>query len=168
MERFEESVSSADPDGLRLVRDRGPAGLEIAAGEYGFVLRDFTELLGAVGCLQADVTRCGGITGLLEVAGAAAAHHVDVSAHCAPAVTAHAFRGVRRLRHAEYFHDHVRIEHRAFDGVTEVRRGRLRCDPDWPGLGLRVRWPDVEPFRVDAQGGADGPARRTASRPGAR
>ncbi|GLY70448.1 enolase C-terminal domain-like protein [Amycolatopsis taiwanensis] len=34
---FEEPVSSADLDGLRLVRERGPAGIEIAAGEYAFV-----------------------------------------------------------------------------------------------------------------------------------
>jgi L-alanine-DL-glutamate epimerase-like enolase superfamily enzyme len=147
---FEEPVSSDDRAGLRLLRDRGPAGLEIAAGEYGYVLGDFAALLdaGAVDCLQADVTRCGGVTGLLQVAGLAAAQHIDLSAHCAPAVSAHAFCAVPRLRHLEYFHDHVRIEAMAFDGVLAPQQGLLRPDPDRPGLGLQVRWADLERYRV--------------------
>ena len=63
---FEEPVSSADFEGLRLVREQGPGGLEIAAGEYAYVLADFRNLVGCVDCLLADVTRCGGITGLLQ------------------------------------------------------------------------------------------------------
>src|SRR5438132_346009 len=43
---FEEPVSSADVEGLRLLRDRGPGGLEIAAGEYAFVPADFRNLVG--------------------------------------------------------------------------------------------------------------------------
>src|SRR6266480_1712662 len=71
---FEEPVSSADFEGLRLVRENGPAGLDIAAGEYAYVLTDFRNLLeaSAVDCLQADVTRCGGITGLLQAGSLAA------------------------------------------------------------------------------------------------
>jgi L-alanine-DL-glutamate epimerase-like enolase superfamily enzyme len=147
---FEEPVSSQDLDGLRLVRDRGPAGLDIAAGEYGYVLPDFAALLdaGAVDCLQADVTRCGGITGLLQVGGLAEARQVDLSGHCAPAISAHAFCGVPRLRHLEYFHTHVRIEGIAFDGVLLPGRGALAPDPGRPGHGLDVRWPDLEPYRV--------------------
>jgi L-alanine-DL-glutamate epimerase-like enolase superfamily enzyme len=145
---FEEPVSSLDVDGLRLVRDRGPAGLDIAAGEYGFLVPDFTAWLGAVDCLQADVTRCGGVTGLLQVGGLTEAQQIDLSAHCAPAVSAHAFCGVPRLRHLEYFHDHVRIEDMAFDGVLSPSGGALRPDPSRPGLGLQVRWADLEDYRV--------------------
>ena len=127
---FEEPVSSADFEGLRLLRDRGPGGLDIAAGEYAFVAADFRNLLeaGAVDCLQADVTRCGGITGLLGAAALAEAHGIDVSAHCAPQLSAHAFCAVQRLRHLEYFHDHVRIEGMLFDGVLAPEGGALRPD----------------------------------------
>ena len=90
---FEEPVSSADLDGLRLVREHGPAGLEIAAGEYAYVPADFRNLIGCVDCLQADVTRCGGITGLLSASGLANAYGIDLSAHCAPAASTHAFCG---------------------------------------------------------------------------
>jgi L-alanine-DL-glutamate epimerase-like enolase superfamily enzyme len=147
---FEEPVSSADTEGLRLLRDRGPAGLDIAAGEYGYVLPDFAALLdaGAVDCLQADVTRCGGITGLLQVGGLAEARQIDLSGHCAPAVSAHAFCGVPHVRHLEYFHTHVRIEDIAFDGTLSPQGGALRPDPGRAGLGLDVRWADLERYRV--------------------
>jgi L-alanine-DL-glutamate epimerase-like enolase superfamily enzyme len=145
---FEEPVSSADFDGLRLVRERGPAGLEIAAGEYAYVLADVRNLLvnGCVDCLQLDVTRCGGITGLLEAAGFAAGFGVDVSAHCAPAISAHAFTAVSRLRHLEYFHDHVRVEQLLFDGVLEPVDGALRPDRSRPGHGLELKRADAERF----------------------
>jgi L-alanine-DL-glutamate epimerase-like enolase superfamily enzyme len=145
---FEEPVSSQDKAGLRLLRDRGPAGLDIAAGEYGFQLPDFAALLGAVDCLQADVTRCGGITGVLQVGGLAEAHQIDLSGHCAPAVSAHAFCAVPHVRHLEYFHTHVRLEALAFDGTLRPEGGALRPDPGRPGLGLDVKWPDLERYRA--------------------
>jgi L-alanine-DL-glutamate epimerase-like enolase superfamily enzyme len=145
---LEEPVSSLDLEGLRMVRDHGPSGVDIAAGEYGYLLPDFAALAGAVDCLQADVTRCGGITGLLQVGGLAEARQLDLSGHCAPAVSAHAFCGVPRVRHLEYFHTHVRLEGMAFDGVLSPAGGALRPDPSRPGLGLAVRWADLEQYRV--------------------
>ncbi|MEU6284503.1 enolase C-terminal domain-like protein [Streptomyces sp. NPDC047028] len=147
---FEEPVSSADLTGLRMLCEAGPGRLEIAAGEYAYTLQDFTNLVEgpSVDCLQADVTRCGGITGVLRAAGLADAHHLDLSAHCAPAVSAHAFCAVRRLRHLEYFHDHVRVERLLFDGTRSPDGGALRPDPGRPGLGLDVKWSDAEPYRV--------------------
>jgi L-alanine-DL-glutamate epimerase-like enolase superfamily enzyme len=145
---LEEPVSSLDVEGLRLVRDHGPAGLDVAAGEYGFLVPDFTAWLDAVDCLQADVTRCGGITGLLQVGGLTEARQIDFSAHCAPAASAHAFCGVPRLRHLEYFHTHVRLEAMAFDGTLRPAGGVLRPDPSRPGLGLEPKWADLEQYRV--------------------
>src|SRR5438105_11015299 len=66
---FEEPVSSDDLDGLRLIRDRAPAGMDIAAGEYGYDIFYFRRMLdaGAVDVLQADITCCGGITGFYKL-----------------------------------------------------------------------------------------------------
>jgi L-alanine-DL-glutamate epimerase-like enolase superfamily enzyme len=141
---FEEPVSSADLEGLRLIRDEGPAGLEIAAGEYAYVPTDFRNIVGCVDCLQADVTRCGGITGLLSASGLANAMEIDISAHCAPAISAHAFCAVERRRHLEYFHDHVRIEGMLFDGVPEPDGGVLKPDRSRPGNGLELKRRDAE------------------------
>jgi L-alanine-DL-glutamate epimerase-like enolase superfamily enzyme len=139
---FEEPVSSADFDGLRLVREH--ATLDVAAGEYAYVLADFRNLIGSVDCLQADVTRCGGITGLLRVNGLASAHGLDISGHCAPQLSAHALCGVDRLRHLEYFHDHVRIESMLFDGVLAPDGGALVPDRSRPGNGLELKRVDAE------------------------
>jgi len=143
---YEEPVSSDDLEGLRLLRDRGPGGLEIAAGEYGYTLPYFERMLAAeaVDCLQADVTRCGGITPLLRIDGLCAARSLDLSAHCAPAISAHAFAAVTRLRHLEYFHDHVRIEGMLFDGTLSPAGGALEPDRSRPGLGLELRRRDSE------------------------
>jgi L-alanine-DL-glutamate epimerase-like enolase superfamily enzyme len=145
---FEEPVSSDDLDGLRLVRDHGPGGLEVAAGEYGFMLPDFARLAAAVDCLQADVTRCGGITALQQVDGVSAAAGIDLSAHCAPAVSASAFGAVQRLRHLEYFHDHVRVEGLLLAGVPEPRGGLLEPDRSRPGHGLELKRADAERYEA--------------------
>jgi L-alanine-DL-glutamate epimerase-like enolase superfamily enzyme len=145
---FEEPVSSADFDGLRLLRQTAPAGLEIAAGEYAYVPADFRNLLtgGCVDCLQADVTRCGGITGFLRAGALAAAFDIDVSAHCAPAASLAPCCAVPRLRHLEYFHDHVRLERMLFDGVPSPEAGELRPDRSRPGNGLELRRADAERY----------------------
>jgi L-alanine-DL-glutamate epimerase-like enolase superfamily enzyme len=145
---YEEPVSSADLEGLRLLRERGPAGLDIAAGEYAYVLADFRALVGAVDCIQADVTRCGGITGLLQAAGLARAHGLDISGHCAPQLSVHALCAVPNVRHLEYFHDHVRIESLLFDGALEPVDGELRPDRSRPGNGLELKRADAERHRI--------------------
>jgi L-alanine-DL-glutamate epimerase-like enolase superfamily enzyme len=145
---FEEPVSSDDLDGLRLLRDRAPAGVEIAAGEYGYEAPYFLRMLqaGAVDVLQADVTRCGGITGFLQVGALCDAFHVPLSAHCAPALHIHCGCAVSALRHAEYFFDHVRIEHLLFDGVPAPREGALFPDLRRAGHGLHFKPTDAEPY----------------------
>jgi L-alanine-DL-glutamate epimerase-like enolase superfamily enzyme len=145
---FEEPVSSDDVEGLRLVRDHRPGGLEVAAGEYGYAIWNFRRWVDAVDCLQADVTRCGGFTGILDVAGLCRAHDLDLSGHCAPQVSAHVLCAVGPLRHLEYFHDHVRIERMLFDGTLEPRGGRLRPDRSRDGLGLELKRADAERYRV--------------------
>jgi L-alanine-DL-glutamate epimerase-like enolase superfamily enzyme len=142
---FEEPVSSADFEGLRLLRDRGPAGLDIAAGEYAYVPADFRNLVtnGCVDCLQADVTRCGGITGFLRASALAAAFGLDLSAHCAPAVSVAACCAVPNFRHLEWFHDHARLEPLLFDGVAEPDGGVLRPDRSRSGNGLDLKRGDA-------------------------
>jgi L-alanine-DL-glutamate epimerase-like enolase superfamily enzyme len=138
---FEEPVSSDDLEGLRVIRDRAPAGMAIAAGEYGWDHFYFERMLdaGSVDVLQADVTRCGGITGVIAVGALAAAHSIPLSAHCAPAISAHACCGVEPFEHLEYFHDHVRIEAMLFDGTLDPRDGYLEPDRSRPGLGLELK-----------------------------
>jgi L-alanine-DL-glutamate epimerase-like enolase superfamily enzyme len=145
---FEEPVSSDDLEGLRLLRDRGPAGMNIAAGEYGYDLFYFRRMLdaGAVDVLQADATRCGGITQMLQVAALCAAHGMLLSAHTSPAIHAHVCAAIGPLEHVEYFHDHARIEELLFEGTPSLRQGALCPDPTVPGLGLTLRDREAERY----------------------
>ncbi|HVY46563.1 MAG TPA: enolase C-terminal domain-like protein [Minicystis sp.] len=145
---FEEPVSSDDLEGLRLLRDRGPAGMAVAAGEYGYHAAYFRRMLeaGAVDVLQADATRCGGITGFLQVDALCHARSIPLSGHCAPSLHAHVACAAQSLVHLEWFHDHVRIEHMLFDGAPTPVGGRLRPDLDRPGLGLELKRADAERF----------------------
>lgn len=145
---FEEPVSSDDLDGLRLIRDRAPSGMEIAAGEYGYDAGYFRRMLdaGAVDVLQADATRCGGITGFRQAAALCAAHHIDLSAHTAPALHTHVCCASAPVRHLEYFHDHVRVERLFFDGIPQPVAGELRPDRTRPGMGFELKVKDVARF----------------------
>ena len=140
---FEEPRPSNDLEGLRLLRDRGPAGMDIAAGEYGDTAGYFRNMLqaGAVDCLQADATRCGGYTGFFKVAALCDAFQMPLSAHCAPQLHAHIGCAVSCLRHVEYFHDHNRIDRMLFDGAIEPRDGALSSRPRPPGArhGVQAR-----------------------------
>jgi L-alanine-DL-glutamate epimerase-like enolase superfamily enzyme len=147
---FEEPVSSDDIDGLTLIRNRAPAGMDIAAGEYGYDLWYFERLLaaGAVDVLQADATRCAGISGFLEVGALCAAHHLQLSAHTSPSLHVHPACALRAMRNIEYFHDHARIEHLFFDGAATPQNGLLAPDLSRPGLGLVLKRADAARYAV--------------------
>ena len=147
---LEEPVSSEDLDGLHLIRDRGPAGLSIAAGEYSWNLFYSNGLIeaGAVDVLQADVTRCSGITDFLRIEGLCKARSMPFSAHCAPQVHAHAGCAMETLIHCEYFHDHARIEGMLFDGALSPEKGVLTPDPERPGLGIELKRSEAEQYAV--------------------
>jgi len=147
---FEEPVSSDDLDGLRMLRDDGPPGMDIAAGEYGYDIDYFKRMLdaGAIDVLQADATRCGGYTGFLQAATLCEAHHIPLSSHCAPALHLPVGCTTRPFRHAEYFHDHVRIEQMLFEGSPQPNGGVLEPDLSRPGIGLELKRRDAEKFRV--------------------
>lgn len=146
---FEEPVSSDDIDGLRLLRDQSPPGMCIAAGEYGYDATYFRRMLvaGAVDVLQADATRCCGLTGLIAAAALCRAFHVPLSTHCAPALHVHAGCALPEICHLEYFHDHVRIESMLFEGATAPVNGAL-SPPAGPGLGLEFRRVEAESYRI--------------------
>jgi L-alanine-DL-glutamate epimerase-like enolase superfamily enzyme len=143
---FEEPVPSDDLEGLRRLRDVVPAGIEVAAGEYAWDLFELERLAGCVDVLQADVTRCAGITNLLRADGICRARGVPFSAHCAPQVSAHLCCAIERAEHVEYFHDHQRVESMLFEGVIKLEHGELRPDSARPGLGIELRRAEAERF----------------------
>jgi len=147
---FEEPVPADDLAGLRYLRDRCPGNMDVAAGEYGYEIGYFRRMAkaGAVDVLQADITRCGGVTGMLRVAAICEAFRLPLSTHCAPSQHVHPACAIEALRHVEYFHDHVRIEGMLLDGAAKAERGVLRPDLGREGMGIALKRADAERWRV--------------------
>ena len=147
---YEEPVSSEDLKGLALLRDRVPPGVELTAGEYGYDSVYFRRMCaaGAVDVLQADATRCKGVTGFMRAAAVADAFLLPLSSHCAPSLHLHPCCAAPRVRHMEYFHDDVRIEHMLFDGALSPVGGEIEPDLGRPGLGLELKEADARRFAV--------------------
>lgn len=145
---FEEPVSSDNLAGLRFIRERVP--MDVAAGEYGYELQYFDEMIaaGAVDFLQADATRCCGITGFIKTSAICEARSMPLSAHCAPSLHAHLGCALLPLRHLEYFFDHARIESMLFDGALTPHEGALHPDRSRPGLGVELKESDVRRFAI--------------------
>jgi L-alanine-DL-glutamate epimerase-like enolase superfamily enzyme len=120
--------------------------MDIAAGEYGYDLGYFRRMLeaGAVDVLQADATRCAGISGFLRVGALCEARGLPLSAHTAPSLHAHLSCALPAVRHLEYFHDHVRIERMFFDGAPTPVNGALSPDLSRPGMGLVLKRSDAQ------------------------
>ncbi len=149
---FEEPVRSSNTEGLKFIRNHLPAGMQVAAGEYGFYADDFKTLLSgfAVDVLQADATRCGGFTGFLQAGMMAAAWQIPFSSHCAPSFHLHAAIALPGFYIAEYFFDHARIEEMLFDRAITVQDGYMEPDTSVPGCGLEFKYKDAEKFLVSS------------------
>lgn len=146
---FEEPVSSDNLQGLQFIRQHVPQGIDIAAGEYGYQLSYFNKMLAAqaVDIIQADATRCGGITGFLKAGHLAEACDIPFSSHCAPTLHLHAALALPSFYIAEYFHDHARIESMLFDGFAPAANGFMQPDAHRPGLGIDFKHQDAAKFK---------------------
>ena len=109
---MEQPLAPEDVEGMAWLRKVGPPRLEIADGEYGYELPYFRRRLeaGAVDVLMADATRCGGFSDFIGAGALCEAFKMPLSSHCAPSLHVHVGCALPAMRHAEYFHDHVRIE----------------------------------------------------------
>jgi L-alanine-DL-glutamate epimerase-like enolase superfamily enzyme len=149
---FEEPVTSDDRIGLHFMVERAPAAMKIAAGEYIYTLDDARLMIEAqaVDVLQADVTRCGGISNFIKIGDLCEICHYPYSAHTAPSIHATLCCSILPAMNVEYFHDHVRIEHMLFDGAITAVNGILKPDLSRHGLGLELKRSDAEKFQVNS------------------
>jgi L-alanine-DL-glutamate epimerase-like enolase superfamily enzyme len=145
---FEEPVPFDHIDQLAFIRQH--SSIAIASGEYGYSASDFRNVLEAraVDILQADATRCLGITGCLQAAALAYSYGIPFSTHTAHSIHVHIGCAVPQIEHLEYFYDHVRIESMLFDGALQPQEGHLRPDPSRPGLGLELKIKDAQRWRL--------------------
>jgi L-alanine-DL-glutamate epimerase-like enolase superfamily enzyme len=138
---FEQPIDPFNLDGMRELKHRLPAGMNLASGEYIYDLSDLQYGIEnqSQDFIQLDATRCKGITGFIKSANTCEASRIPISSHCGP--SAHVALGCafRNFKHIEYFYDHSRIEKLFFDGVIDVKDGFLSPDPKALGHGLTLK-----------------------------
>lgn len=147
---FEEPVNAEDLQGLHLLCNRAPAGMDIAAGEYGYDFLYFRKMLEAqaVDILQADATRCCGFTGFFQACQLSRAFHIPLSSHTAPSIHLHPCLSHDFVCHMEYFHDHARIEEMFFDGLPALKNGCLYPHLDRLGHGLELKKSSAKKYLI--------------------
>jgi L-alanine-DL-glutamate epimerase-like enolase superfamily enzyme len=102
----------------------------------------------AVDVLQADGTRCGGVTNFLKIGHVCETYHFPLSAHTAPSMHASLCCALVKAIKVEYFHDHSRIEQMIFDGAIKPVNGNLKPDLSRSGFGLELKRADAEKFQI--------------------
>lgn len=147
---FEEPVIADDLAGLHLMRNRAPAGMNIAAGEYSYEIFYFKRMLEAkaVDVLQADATRCCGFTGFFQACHLSRAFNIPISSHTAPSIHVHPCVTQASVCHMEYFYDHERIEQMFFEGCPELKNGALYPHLDRFGHGLELKEKSLKKYLV--------------------
>ena len=149
---FEEPFAPEDLDSFAALR--GTVGIPIAAGENEFGLQGFRELIErkAVDIVQADASRCGGITELIRVADLAGKANRKLAPHSwsdSIAILANA-NVVAATPHALT----VEVDQTGNPFVEEIlvqplsiQEGRLSLDRG-PGLGIELNWDVVNRLRM--------------------
>lgn len=135
------------PDDIRGYAELNAMGrIPIAGGEHECTLYGFRELLDAraVGYVQFDTNRVGGITQARKVAALAEAHAVPVVPHAGQMHNYHIVMSSFNAPMAEFF-PHVDVEvgnelfWYIFEGEPQPVHGVIDLSDEAPGLGLRVR-----------------------------
>jgi D-arabinonate dehydratase len=140
-----------DPeDRLSFARLAGLTSIALATGEQESSAYAFGQLAmaGVVRALQPDVTRIGGVTEWIRVAGMAAALSIPIVPHAYPDLHSHLAPVAPTMEWVEYIpnetitnFDHVLDEPlRPVDGML--------APPNRPGFGLSINWREVARFRI--------------------
>jgi L-alanine-DL-glutamate epimerase-like enolase superfamily enzyme len=142
---IEEPISEWDLDGhSRVVESIEPP---LAAGEMFYRPERFEWLLsrGGLEVAQPDLLRCGGVSGLREVADLAATHGVPFVPHIHYAVSAHLVNAAPTGAFVEYVPEYDVSG--VLAGAPEIRDGEVVLS-DEPGHGYSVREGAREAFGV--------------------
>lgn len=148
---LEEPVDSRDYESMALIRSR--TGISIACGEnyYG---RDFAGAIraGAADIIQPDVTKCGGITDMTGIAGAARIWSKKWAPHyfggaIGLAATLQVMGSIPDGLMLEYPHEEGGIRNGILSTKIEVSDGWVEV-PSRPGLGVELDQEAIDYYRL--------------------
>jgi L-alanine-DL-glutamate epimerase-like enolase superfamily enzyme len=140
---LEEPLPADDIAGhARLARS---TTIPVAAGESLYSIGQFAEYIqqGAVGIVQADVARVGGITPWLKVAHLAEAHNIAICPHFLMELHVSLCAAVPNSRYVEYIPQLTAIT----SSPLAIEDGAALA-PDTPGLGIDWDLDAIDDYRV--------------------
>ena len=140
---FEEPILCEDVAGHARLASK--LEIPLAAGEMLFDVQEFRAYLDqdAVAVVQPDVTRIGGITGFLKVAGLCDLARRPISPHVLPEIGVHLACGLPGVSSVEYMPWLFPI----FHNPPQLQGGRL-VPSAGPGLGLELDPAALARYRV--------------------
>ena len=149
---LEEPVIADDIHGYA---DLNRGQIPISGGEHAFGLMEFRQLLDmkALGVIQYDTNRVGGITAAQKINALAEAYQVPVIPHAGQMHNYHLTMASLNCPISEYFPRHdVEIGNElfyyVFEGDPEARDGYLDLSDETPGLGLTLSDRYLDKFNV--------------------
>jgi len=149
---LEEPVIADDLRGYAEL-NRGP--IPISGGEHEFGLLGCAQLLqsGAVGVLQYDTNRVGGITAAQKINAVAEAHQIPVIPHAGQMHNYHLTMANVNCPMSEYFpvfdvEVGNELFYYIFDGDPDAVDGYLQLDDDTPGLGVSITDKHLRHFEI--------------------
>jgi mandelate racemase len=106
------------------------------------------EALRARACdyVMPDVVRIGGVSGWIQAAGMAAAHHIEMSSHLLPEISVHLLAATPTCHYLEY----VDWADAILEEPLQIRDGFARA-PDRPGTGLTWRPEAVKALSIGGE-----------------
>ncbi len=150
---LEEPVHPEYPDDLARIRRR--VDLPVVSGEWLGSWFQFRDLLQAeaVDVIMPNITRCGGITGLLKIADLAQLHNVTVAPHGVGAgigiqAAIAACAVMPNFLIYEYNQLFNPLRHSVMNEAIDFQNGVLR-PADGAGLGLSLNASTIQRYRVD-------------------
>ena len=152
---LEEPILADEISSLAKLADK--TDIPIAVGENHYTKWEFKDLIaqGAVQIVQADVTKCGGITEFLKIAAMADAHGLPACPHHSVFTDVAAIAAVPNGLFHEYVHDMFEPASRLVLNPARPEQGVI--EPlDKPGFGIELDPAAFEKFGTKPKEGSTG------------
>lgn len=142
---FEEPVFADDIPGL--IRFRSQSNIPTASGEHEYTRYGARELIsrGAIDYLQADVTRCGGITEARKMISFAQAYNIAYAPHGFDLLHAHLLSAYSNGAFLESLFMFNELVENTFTNAPEPVDGMMHI-PETPGLGLELNYKNLKAY----------------------
>ena len=146
---FEEAVQPDDYEGFRKIA--AATSIPLATGENEYTKHGFRDLIAtqAIGILQPDARRMGGVTEFMKVAALAQAHGLDVCPHGDQQAHIQLLGAIPNALMIEFYPKEYEPMHgKVYLDTPELQSDGTVIVPEVPGLGCTPNQAALAPYRI--------------------